>query len=200
MVSQAALAHFGDTSDCIIIAADGGYLRCAELSLTPDLILGDFDSAPKPQGSTETQVFSSHKDDTDCMLAAKEGLQRGCTDFMLIGCMGGRLDHTIANLQTLVWLTRHGCSAQMADEHHLITVIEGGPQATRVNGHDGYLSIFSLGDRCTGVTLLGCAYPLTDAVVENSFPIGISNRIVDGYCEIYVKTGTLLVITVSEEG
>ncbi|MEG2073707.1 MAG: thiamine diphosphokinase [Angelakisella sp.] len=198
-ISPDILSRCGDLSSCLIIAADGGYLRCGELSLTPDLILGDFDSAPKPATTAETQVFSSHKDDTDCMLAAKEGLRRGCRRFTLIGCTGGRLDHTIANIQTLLYLVNHGAEARMADRRHLITVINSSACPARVEAAGDYLSIFALSTRCTGVTLRGCAYPLTDAVVENSFPIGVSNHIVGDHCEIELKTGTLLVMTVLEE-
>lgn len=195
--TAAALARCGDTRNSLIIAADGGYLRCAELGLTPHLILGDFDSAPMPPQSEKTQVFPAHKDDTDCMLAAKEGLARGCDDFTLAGCTGGRLDHTMANLQTLVYLANHGCRAQMVDERHLLTVIVGSA-TLRVENTGGYLSLFSLGDSCTGVTLGGVEYPLMDAVLKNSFPLGVSNHIAADFCEITIKTGTLLIMTVLE--
>lgn len=192
-----ALARCGSTDRSFIIAADGGYLRCAALGITPDLILGDFDSAPMPPESGKTQVFPAHKDDTDCMLAAKEGLSRGYTDFTLTGCMGGRLDHTIANIQTLVYLVNHGCRARMVDARHILTVM-GGNSALRVENNGDYLSLFSLGNRCTGVTLRGVEYPLCGAVLENSFPLGVSNHISADFCEITIETGTLLIMTVLE--
>lgn len=198
-LTATTLARCGDCTHGLIIAADGGYLRCAALGLTPHLILGDFDSAPMPPAHSGLQVFPSHKDDTDCMLAAKEGLARGCTDFTLLGCTGGRLDHTIANIQTLVWLTNHGCRARMVDDYHLLTVLNGGGPPLRVENTGGYLSLFALGERCTGVTLTGVDYPLENALLENSFPLGVSNRIVGASCEVTLDAGTLLVMTVLEQ-
>lgn len=195
--TAASLARCGNAHHSLIIAADGGYLRCAALGLTPNLILGDFDSAPMPPQSEKTQVFPAHKDDTDCMLAAKEGLARGCDDFTLAGCMGGRLDHTIANIQTLVYLVNHGCRAQMVDERHILTVIVGSA-ALKVKNTGGYLSLFSLGDCCTGITLGGVEYPLSNAVLDNGFPLGVSNHITADFCEITIETGTLLIMTVLE--
>jgi len=196
-VTPGALLRCGDLSGHLIIAADGGYLRCRELGLTPTLILGDFDSAPMPETTAETQVFPAHKDDTDCMLAAKEGLNRGCTRFTILGGLGGRLDHTMANIQTLVYLVSHGCTARLLDEQQQLTVLMGDCTA-EAEGKDVFLSLFSLGDRCTGVTLHSVEYPLTDAVLENSFPLGVSNRILGGRCQISLKTGTLLVAIIAE--
>ncbi|MEG1390653.1 MAG: thiamine diphosphokinase, partial [Angelakisella sp.] len=173
-VTPEALLRCGDLSEQLIIAADGGYLHCRELGITPTLILGDFDSAPMPETTAETQVFPAHKDDTDCMLAAKEGLRRGCTRFTILGGLGvigrggpglttvgggaGRLDHTMANIQTLVYLVSHGCTAYLLDEQQQLTVLMGDCTA-EAEGKDVYLSLFSLGDRCTGVTLRSVEYP-----------------------------------------
>lgn len=177
----------------LVIAADGGYLRCRELGITPDIILGDFDSAPLPD--SPALVFPAHKDDTDCMLALREGVERGCTDFLLLGCTGGRLDHTIAAIQSVNWLADRGLHGVLLDEQHRITVMNGGESLTLWQGCD-YFSLFALGDCCTGVTLEGAAYPLDDYTLTNDFPLGVSNKVEGGSCRVSLKSGRLLVITV----
>lgn len=193
-VFPAVLGRLGGFSPDLTIAADGGYLRCAELGLTPDLILGDFDSAPEPVDGSAV-VYPAHKDDTDCMLAVKEGFSRGCRDFLLIGCTGGRLDHTLAAIHTLNWLVEHGAHGTIVDEQHFLTVLDSGGQLKLPYGCE-YLSVFSLGDCCTGVTLGGVAYPLDDYTLTNTFPLGVSNKITEEHCHISLKTGRLLVMTV----
>lgn len=189
------LPRCGSLDNSLIIAADGGYLRCDELGITPSLVLGDFDSAPMPPSTPATFVFPAKKDDTDCLLAVKEGLARGCRTFTLLGCTGGRLDHTLSAIQVLVYLTVAGASGRILDAEHMLTVLTGGQSLTLTRGGH-YFSLFSLGDRCTGVTLVGAAYPLTNATLENSFPLGTSNQIVAETVHITVSAGTLLVVEV----
>ena len=85
----------------LILAADGGYRHCQAAGLRPDLLLGDLDSLETPPQALPVQTFPAEKDDTDTMLAVKYALAQGCTTVHLYGCTGGRLDHTLANLQTL---------------------------------------------------------------------------------------------------
>ena len=91
-----------------VIAADQGLRYLEEAGITPDLIVGDFDSLGiVPQGANVVR-HPVEKDDTDMMLAVKTGLARGYRTFVLYGGLGGRLDHTYANFQTLTYLARHG--------------------------------------------------------------------------------------------
>lgn len=194
-IASRALERCGDLAGSLIIAADGGYLRCRELGLTPEVILGDFDSAPMPDTTTQTLVYPTHKDDTDCMLAVKEGLARGCRSFTLLGCTGGRLDHTLAAIQSLGYLVTKGARGQMLDETHMLTVLPENTPLTLPRG-SRYLSVFAMDQQCTGVCLRGVSYPLENATLENTFPLGVSNRITQPQCLIRSATGRLLVVTI----
>ena len=99
-----------------VIAADGGYLACKRRGIVPDLLLGDFDSMEEPADFPKVLRLPVEKDDTDTFLAAKYALERGCRAFHIYGGTGGRLDHTLANLQLLVWLSRRGARGYLYDE------------------------------------------------------------------------------------
>lgn len=175
------------------IAADAGQLLCEKLRIVPDLVIGDFDSAPKPKDAPCVTV-PVEKDDTDTMLAVKEGLRRGCTAFYLYGATGGaRLDHTLANLQTLAYLRRHGARGYLYDRDFCYTVIENEELTIAQTVPWGLLSLFALGERADGVTLCGVQYPATDATITNDFPLGVSNHITAPSATVGVKNGLLLV-------
>ena len=95
----------------IIIAADKGLEHLSVLGLVPDIIVGDFDSYTGELPETDAEMHRSvpEKDDTDTMLAVRIAIERGCTDIDLYGALGGRTDHTIANIQTLRFAREHGC-------------------------------------------------------------------------------------------
>lgn len=113
----------GDT----IIAADGGWEPCRGEGLTPDLLLGDFDSLHTVPDFARIRRVPVEKDDTDMMLAIKEGLARGETEFHLYGGMGGRrTDHTIANLQCLLYLAEHGAQGWLYGDGEQFTAICSG--------------------------------------------------------------------------
>ncbi|MBQ2382754.1 MAG: thiamine diphosphokinase, partial [Oscillospiraceae bacterium] len=129
--------------DDYLIAADGGLRHLETLGLRPHSILGDFDSLGHvPEGAT---VFPVEKDDTDAMLAARRGLSLGCREFLFYGSLDGpRLDHTVANFQTLAFLADHGAMGFLTGEHQTAAVIRSGelhfPSTT-----PGTLSVFCLG-------------------------------------------------------
>ena len=134
------------------------------------------------------------KDDTDSMLAIREGLARGCTEFYFYGATGGhRLDHTLANLQSLAFLRRHGARGYLYDDNFVYTVIENEHLAVRQTVDWGLLSIFNLGADAEGLTLRGVQYELTDAPLGSAFPLGVSNHIITPQAEIDVRRGLLLV-------
>ena len=181
----------GDT----VIAADAGLLHCRRAGIKPDLVVGDFDSMPPPEDATlDILRLPVEKDDTDTMMAVKLGLQRGCREFFIYGGTGGkRLDHTLANIQSLAYLCRHGARGYMYDDDFVYTVLENGALDIEKAVDWGLVSIFSLGDRVENVTLEGLQYPLENGVVENSFPIGVSNHITAPSARISAGAGLLLV-------
>ncbi len=178
--------------DDYIIAADGGLVYTEALGVTPDLILGDFDSLGYvPEGS---QVFPVEKDDTDAMLAVKKGLELGYTDFLLYGSLDGpRLDHSIANFQTLQYLADRGAMGMLVGKTQIVTVVKNGKIAFPAE-KAGIISVFCMGVDAHGVTIKGLKYTLENGTLTAGFPLGISNHFIGQEAEISVENGSLLVI------
>lgn len=175
-----------------ILAADGGYAHCKAFGVTPNEVLGDFDSLQYvPQDAT---VFPVEKDDTDSMLAVRRGLQLGYRDFLLYGSLDGtRLDHTVANFQTLQFLADRGATGYLVGKDYVVTVVKNG--VLRFSGEaGGILSVFCMGADAHGVTLRGLQYPLTDGTLTAGFPLGVSNHFTGKAAEISVTEGSLLVL------
>lgn len=175
-----------------ILAADGGYAHCKAFGVTPNEVLGDFDSLQYvPQDAT---VFPVEKDDTDSMLAVRRGLQLGYRDFLLYGSLDGtRLDHTVANFQTLQFLADRGATGYLVGKDYIVTVVKNG--ILRFPGEaEGILSVFCMGADAHGVTLRGLQYPLTDGTLTAGFPLGVSNHFTGKAAEISVTEGSLLVL------
>ncbi len=176
----------------LVIAADGGYRHTQKLGIQPDMILGDFDSLGYVPD--DSRVFPVEKDDTDAMLAVRQGLAHGCDEFMLYGAMDGpRLDHTIANFQTLAFLASHASRGTLIGKNYIATVISGHticfPETAQ-----GILSLFCLGADATGVTIKGLQYPLTDGTLSAAFPLGVSNHFTGKQAHITVKSGLVLAL------
>jgi len=178
--------------DDYIIAADGGFVHTQRLNIKPDAVLGDFDSLGyAPQ---EANVFPVEKDDTDAMLAVRRGLALGYREFVLYGSLDGpRLDHTIANFQTLQYLADHGAAGYLVGSQYLVTVVKNGrlyfpPEA------EGTVSVFCMGKDAEGVTLEGLYYPLENGSLCAGFPLGVSNHFTGKPAKIAVTEGSLLVL------
>ena len=184
--------------DAWVIAADGGLRHTEKLGITPNEIIGDFDSLGfTPAGAN---VFPVEKDDTDAMLAARLGLKRDCREFLLYGSLDGpRLDHTVANFQTLQYLADHGAVGYLVGNTTLVTVVKN--SAIRFPaGTDGTISVFCMGPDARGVTERGLYYSLEDAALTVGFPLGVSNHFTGAEAEISVKDGSLLVLWDRENG
>ena len=180
-----------------VIAADGGYRHTQALGLTPDAILGDFDSLGfVPENAA---VFPVEKDDTDAMLAVRQGLAQGCDRFILYGALdGARLDHTVANLQTLLFLAEKGAEGYLVGNTQIaFTVLQSRafPESCT-----GTISVFCLGRDAKGVTLENLKYPLKDGTLTATFPLGVSNHFTGKSATVSVKNGTLLVICDRQNG
>ena len=179
----------------VVIAADAGYRVCRKLDIVPDLLLGDFDSMEQPADFVNVRRSPVEKDDTDTMLAIKVALEKGFQDLLLLGMTGGRLDHSIANIQSLVYAVIHGAKACLLDEDLWISAITGGQQIT-VPYREGFvLSVFAHSDRCSGVCLRDLFYPLENGVITNTFPLGVSNHFLPGKGgKIAIEEGIAVII------
>lgn len=184
--------------DDYILAADGGLRHLEALSVKPHAILGDFDSLGYvPTGA---EVFPVEKDDTDAMLAVRHGLQRGYREFLIYGGLDGqRLDHTVANYQTLQFLADRGAKGYLIGKDYIVTVIKN-ENIRFPKTAEGILSLFCLGADAKGVSLKGLQYPLENGTLSSGFPLGVSNHFVGKDAEIRVENGSLLVMWDRQNG
>lgn len=184
-----ALEKYWKDAD-FIIAADAGYERARAVGVTPDLALGDYDSSPVPHDARELICLPAEKDDTDTFFAVKKALEKGCEQVVLLGALGGRMDHTMANLQTLIFLQEQGVRAWAADEAQEITVLGEGVHS--IPARKGwYLSFFSCGESAKGVSLKGVKYPLNNAEITYLWPVGVSNEFEEPEAQLSVLEGKL---------
>ena len=176
--------------DDYLIAADGGLVHTQSLGITPKEILGDFDSLGyTPEGAA---VFPVEKDDTDAMLAARKGLELGFQEFWFYGALDGpRLDHTVANFQTLQFLADHGARGYLIGRDYLVTVVKNETISFEAVA-EGIISLFCLGADARGVTIRGLHYELENGILTPGFPLGVSNHFTGKAATIQVKDGSLL--------
>lgn len=184
-----------------VIAVDGGLSYCSVLEVEPDLILGDFDSVSEKEAEAievlEHKIperiirLPREKDDTDMLAALKEGLARGYRQFRIYAGTGGRFDHTLANIQCLLFLKNHDAVGYLVDGTGMILVIQNEAVHFRKD-LEGTLSLFSLVEKSEGVTIEGMKYSLQDASIQNDFPIGISNEFIGEEAMISVEDGALV--------
>ncbi len=195
------IAGAGDVCNEVFTLKDEDYLICADAGLKhkhifnrePDLIVGDFDSLGEIPNSKNTIVAPCEKDETDMMLAFMKGYEKGYRNFIILGALGGsRMDHSVANIQLLHHICTKGSNAFLVYGKRIFTAIKNGkfsfPKAA-----DGYISVFSLTDKSEGVTIKGLKYELSNAVIENSTAIGVSNEFMGKESCIEVKNGVLLI-------
>lgn len=176
-----------------LIACDRGWQYAEKMKLTPDYIIGDFDSAPQPETEIPVERVPTRKDDTDTMLAVRHALARGYRNVLIACAFGGRLDHSFANLQTAAFLVAHGARARLVGVDTDALAFTGATQ--RLPRRDGWsLSVFSLSERCEGVTICGTKYECENECLTNAFPLGISNTWEADAAEISVKNGILLIL------
>ena len=177
-----------------VIACDRGWLHAERLGISPSVILGDFDSSAPPRSAgIPVLSFPVRKDDTDTMLAARHALEKGFRDITVCCALGGRFDHTLANLQAAAFIVRHGGRCRILGQGtEMIAFSEGSLRLPRREGCS--LSVFSLTDRCAGVTIRGTDYECRDLCLTNSFPLGVSNAWASGEAVISVGSGILLVV------
>lgn len=176
-----------------VIAADAGYRTCQKVGIVPDLLLGDFDSMEQPD-FPNIHRSPVEKDDTDTMLAVKTALEEGCDTIYIYGGTGGkRLDHTLANLQTLLFLRRRGAHGYLYDDDFVWTVIENESLTIQKKVEWGLFSAFCLGDRAEGIYETGFQYFLQNGVLTAELPMGVSNHIMEPTAQIRVEHGALAV-------
>ena len=186
--------------DDYIIAADGGYAALTSRGITPDLVVGDFDSLPPElskslSGHPNVIRTPEEKDDTDMMLAVRLGLERGYKTFIINGGLGGRLDQTLANIQILTYIAERNARGILTGRDVQVTAIRDGEIRFPQDMPKGsVISVFSAAGKAEGVSLTGLKYPLDNAVITSSYPIGVSNEFIGEPAKVSVENGILIIM------
>lgn len=177
----------------LIIAADGGLGHLEDAGIVPHVCIGDFDSYEgEPEGADVIRL-NPIKDTTDMAEAVGYGLKKGFRRFFIFGGTGGRTSHTLANIQTMVKLSKEECEVYIIGNKEIFTAIT----ATKINfteESEGYISVFAHSESCKGVSETGLKYELEDFELTNDYPLGVSNEFVGKNAEIGVNAGTLVIV------
>lgn len=180
--------------DDIIIAADGGYDNLVRRGITPDILIGDFDSIKSfIPDDVRTVRYPREKDETDMFLSYQAGVKFGYTEFVMLGATGGRLDHTFANISLLLYAKERGHNVTMIDGNGMVLCIRN--ETISLAGNSGAkLSVFALGGVARGVSIVGTKYEVENVTLTPEFPIGVSNEFKESSAYISVENGALLII------
>ena len=181
--------------DSFVIAADGGLLNLEKSNITPDLILGDFDSLGfEPEGENVIK-YPVKKNDTDMMLAVKKAIDLGYKEIVVFGGCGGRLDHTLANINTMVYALEKSASISILDSQNDMYITD---DALRLSRRDkDNISLFAIEEKAV-VDIEGAKYSGKNIVISNNTTLGVSNSFADDEVKISVVEGTVLVIVSNE--
>jgi len=179
--------------DDYVIFCDSGLKHLEGLQARPSLIVGDFDSHENPHLDVETIVLPCEKDDTDTVYAVKEAVKRGFDDFLLIGVVGARLDHTLGNVSILLYLDslgKHGC---IIDDYSEMEIVSDKPVS--VCDRYAFFSLLNITGCAKDITITGAKYPLDGGEITCEYQYGISNEVLPGEtATVSVKHGKLLLI------
>ena len=203
IIGGAAIARYDEVKTYLrvgdyVIYCDSGLRHREGLGLTPDLIVGDFDSHPDPHLPVETITLPCEKDDTDTVYAVKEALKRGFEDFLLLGAVGGRLDHSLGNVSILLFLDSLGKRGRIVDDYAEMEIVSR--QTAEVGPEFPYFSLLNISGTARGITLENAKYPLEDAEIHCEYQYGVSNEPLPGKtARIRLKEGRLLLIRVRSD-
>ena len=180
-------------SDDFFLFCDSGLRHMEGLNVAPNLIVGDFDSHANPNLPVETIVLPCEKDDTDTVFAMKTAVERGFCDFLLLGVIGGRLDHTLANVSALLWLHHQGKAAVAVDDFSEMEIVSA--NAVQIPPRYPFFSLLNISGTAEGITIKNAKYPLENATIQCDYQYGVSNEVLPGkIAEVSVSKGELLLI------
>ena len=184
--------------DDYVIYCDCGLRHMDGLGAEPDLIVGDFDSYSNPEMGTETIVLPCEKDDTDTVFAVKEAIKRGFEDFLLVGVVGERLDHTLGNVSILLMLDSEGKVGTIIDDYSEMEIVSDRcEKPCIIDDSYAYFSLLNISGTARGVTIRGAKYPLENAEITCEYQYGVSNEVLPGCtAEVSVGEGRLLLVKV----
>jgi len=200
IVGGAEIRDYGNArgmlrGDDFIIYCDCGLRHLEGLGAAPSLVVGDFDTFKGPRPEAETITLPIEKDDTDTVYAAKEGLRRGFKDFLLLGAVGGRMDHTLANLSILVMLFENGAKGRIADDFSVMEMV--GREPVEIDGTCRFFSLLNITGTAKDISIEGAKFPLSGGEITCSYQYGVSNEVLPGQkARVSVGEGLLLLVRV----
>lgn len=178
-----------------IIFCDSGLKHLESLEVEPSLLVGDFDSHEIPRLAVDMIVLPCEKDDTDTVFAVKEAVKRGFEDFLLIGVIGARLDHTLGNLSILLYLDSLGKKAYIIDDYSEMEIVA--KQPVSISDNYAFFSLLNISGCAQGIRITKAKYPLTDGEITCEYQYGISNEVLSGEtATVSVQVGNLLLIKI----
>lgn len=179
--------------DDFFVFCDSGLKHLESLQVKPGLIVGDFDSHDNPHLDVETIVLPCEKDDTDTVFAIKESLKRGFDDFLLIGVVGARLDHTLGNVSILLMLDKVGKKGKIIDDYSEMEIVSSEP--SYIEDSYSFFSLLNISGIAKGITIENAKYPLNNGEITCEYQYGVSNEVTPGKtAKVTVKEGKLLLI------
>jgi thiamine pyrophosphokinase len=181
--------------DDFCIYCDSGLKHEKGIGRKPDLIVGDFDSHEQPETDTETIVLPCEKDDTDTVFAVREAVRRGFEDFLLIGVIGERFDHSFGNVSILLYLDSLGKTARIMDDYSEMEIVSR--KAAEVDGTFSFFSLLNISGTAKGITIRGAKYPLDGGEIRSDYQYGISNEVLPGKTAVVsLREGCVLLVKV----
>ena len=180
-------------ADDYIVFCDSGLRHLEPLQVKPSLIVGDFDSHDNPYLDVETIVLPCEKDDTDTVFAVKEAIKRGFDDFLLIGVVGARLDHTLGNVSILLYLDSIGKKGIIIDDYSEMEIVSNEP--AYIEDSYAFFSLLNISGTAKGITIENAKYPLNNAEITCEYQYGVSNEVLPGKtAKVSILKGKLLLI------
>lgn len=182
-------------TDDYFVFCDSGLKHLESLQVEANLIVGDFDSHENPHLNVETIVLPCEKDDTDTVFAVKEAIKRGYAEFLLIGVVGARLDHTLGNVSILLKLDALGKKGIIIDDYSEMEIVSDKP--VYISDRYSFFSLLNISGCANGICIKGAKYPLEDGEITCEYQYGVSNEVLPGQeAVVTVKDGKLLLVKV----
>ena len=179
--------------DDYIVFCDSGLRHLEPLEVKPSLIVGDFDSHDNPYLDVETIILPCEKDDTDTVFAVKEAIKRGFDDFLLIGVVGARLDHTLGNVSILLYLDSIGKKGIIIDDYSEMEIVSNEP--AYIEDFYAFFSLLNVFGTAKGITIENAKYLLNNAEITCEYQYGVSNEVLPGKtAKVSILEGKLLLI------
>ena len=202
-----ALLFLNNKKYDFLIGADRGIHFLHSQGIMPTHIVGDFDSSSeedlnyfKESGKVPVQTYQPEKDVTDTQIAVELAMLLGSHEIFILGGMGRRVDHFLANIRTLALPLKKGIPCYLVDPYNRVSLTDRPLLLKKAKQFGKYVSLFALGGQVTGLTLTGFKYPLLNYTLTGDDPLGVSNEIIEEKAEIFFESGSLIVVESCDNG